>query len=1048
MKEVLRPSRLARFGDYEVDLEAGELRKHGLRIRLQQQPFQILTLLLARPGRVVTREELQKLLWPNDTVVEFEHGINAAINRLREALCDSADEPCFVETLPRRGYRFIASVAFVGAVREPPLQPDTARPAMEPAGSEESAPSAELVGQTVARFRIVEKLGGGGMGVVYRAEDAQLGRQVAIKFLPAELATEPRALDRFQREARAASALDHPNICTVHDIGEYAGRPFIVMPLLKGQTLKQRLAVASVYDRGPGDAAHRAALQIDTLLDLAIQIADALAAAHAKGIIHRDIKPGNVFVTESGQAKVLDFGLAKLVHERAAEPSASQSPELVTPSPAKASSIHDSITRTGVAVGTPAYMSPEQVRSEELDTRTDLFSFGAMLYEMATGHQPFMGETPAEVQEAIRTQPPATVRELSPDLPPKLDAIIAKALEKDRVRRYQSAADLRTDLACLKQETDSARAVGAVREPLLLKRRLVAVAGIAVVGVALGVAGWFWFRWRRPLPPEASLTAVPLTSYPGYESFPSFSPDGSQVAFTWDGEKQDNFDIYVKLIGAETPLRLTTNPAMDFLPTWSPDGRWIAFLRVLPGGKAAVVLISPIGGPERILTEMYRRSALIGPYLAWSPDSHWLAMASSDMPDEVSVLFFYSVETGEKRRLMSPPAIPWGDTGPAFSPDGRTLAFARWTSWDNSDLYLLGLSPDLKPVAEPKRLTFGNWRAASPAWTMDGRSLVFSAASSLWKVDASGASKPQRLAAIGTNGAYPTISRRGNRLAYAQLLYNTDLWRMEMPVAGRKAKPPEKFISSTHGEYNPKFSPDGKRILFQSDRSGKEELWVCNADGSNAVQLTFLGGPMIGGEPQWSPDGRRLTFSANIEGHSEVYALNTSGGSPRRMTSDPAGARNPSWSRDGQWILFDSATPTPGTYKVPAEGGPAVLVTTKGGWNPLESPDGKFIYSVLGEGDHMSLVRVPTEGGEAQQVIDFYSDFAVVEGGIYFLPKRDSKSTDSIQFLNTTTGKIRRIASFEKPVGGGLAVSPDRRWILYSQNNQAGSDLMLVEDFR
>ena len=325
MKDLLRPSRLARFGDFEVDLEAGELRKGGLRIRLQQQPFQILTLLLERQGHVVTREELQKLLWPNDTIVEFEHSINAAINRLREA--------------------------------------------------------------------------------------------------------------------RAASALDHPNICTLYDIGEDTGRPFIVMPLLQGQTLKQMLRVEE-GSALPSEV-RRTPLPTDTLLGLAVQIADALATAHAKGIIHRDIKPGNVFVTESGQAKILDFGLAKLLHERPTETSDSRSPELVTPSPAKASSIHDSITQTGVAVGTPAYMSPEQVRGEELDTRTDLFSLGAVLYEMAAGRQPFAGDAAAEVERAIESQSPSPASELNPDLPAKLEEIILKGLEKNREQRYQSAADLR-----------------------------------------------------------------------------------------------------------------------------------------------------------------------------------------------------------------------------------------------------------------------------------------------------------------------------------------------------------------------------------------------------------------------------------------------------------------------------------------------------------------------------------------------------------------------------------------------------------------------------
>jgi DNA-binding winged helix-turn-helix (wHTH) protein/tRNA A-37 threonylcarbamoyl transferase component Bud32 len=438
MAEPPARARLICFGAYEFDSYTRELRRNGHKLKLAGQPVEVLAILLERPGEMITCEELQKKLWPHDTVVEFEHSINTAIKKVREALDDSADKPRYVETLPRRGYRFIAPVD-VGAGLAPPAD---ALPAPV-----ESVPSADLVGQTVSRFRILERLGGGGMGVVYRAEDTQLGRAVAIKFLPAELASEPRALERFQREARAASALDHPNICTIHDIGEHAGRPFIVMPLLKGQTLKQMLGVGEDFHGAPGREGHKGPpARIDTLLDLALQIADALVAAHAKGIIHRDIKPANVFVTEGGQAKILDFGLAKLVHERAAETSESQSPDLDTSSPAKASSIHDSITRTGVAVGTPAYMSPEQVRREELDPRTDLFSFGAVLYEMATGHQPFTGDMPADVQQAITTQPPP-LRGLAPALPPKVEALIAKALEKDRDKRYQSATEIRADLA-------------------------------------------------------------------------------------------------------------------------------------------------------------------------------------------------------------------------------------------------------------------------------------------------------------------------------------------------------------------------------------------------------------------------------------------------------------------------------------------------------------------------------------------------------------------------------------------------------------------------
>ncbi len=443
------PSTRVRFGAFELDLRTGELLGQNRTMVLQEQPFRVVQMLIERAGQIATRDEIQRELWPNDTVVEFDHAINTVIGNLRRALGDTVAKPKYIETVARRGYRLIASIERIQST--PPLPQKSV--VMDAGGSDLTLPGSSLVGKKVSHYRVLRVLGGGGMGLVYEAEDIKLGRRVALKFLPEELGQDAVALKRFEREARTASALSHPHICTIYEVDDHGGQPFIAMELLEGQTLRDLIA-----------ANRSQPMAVAQLLDIALQFCEGLEAAHEKGIIHRDIKPANIFMTRSGQVKILDFGLAKLA--TLAEGSHSEDDTIADVRVPERTFEKDShLTRTHQTMGTVGYMSPEQIRGEKLDGGSDIFSFGLVLYELAARERAFGGSGVGEIQEAILKQSLTPLRERNPAVPEKFEQMVARMLEKDRTRRPQSAAELLVELKELKRHHDSGAMVSLAAAP-------------------------------------------------------------------------------------------------------------------------------------------------------------------------------------------------------------------------------------------------------------------------------------------------------------------------------------------------------------------------------------------------------------------------------------------------------------------------------------------------------------------------------------------------------------------------------------------------------
>ena len=568
-------------------------------------------------------------------------------------------------------------------------------------------------------------------------------------------------------------------------------------------------------------------------------------------------------------------------------------------------------------------------------------------------------------------------------------------------------------------------------------RRRPAVVGVVVVGLAV-TAGVIWLLPRTAPKPPAPPRMMPLTSFEGNEFHPSLSPDGKQVAFGWNGEKQDDYDIYVTLIDGGTPLRLTTTAGWEGAPAWSPDGRQIAFLRA-----RAVFLVSPMGGAERKLAR-----ATESP-VAWTSDGKHLAMADPSPEHGPPGILLVSVVTGEKRRLTSPPEKSSGDSHPAFSPDGRSLAFVRGAQTGGFSLCWAAVGG-----GEPKCRPAEGSEIAGITWTADSRDLVFSSTRGggyrLWRIPASqvATGEPRLVPDAGENASYPVIA--GDRLAYQRLLYDVNIWQMEVASGTTRQT---KLIASTRRDSSAQYSPDGSRVAFLSDRTGELELWTCDREARNFVQLTSFRGPSIG-SPRWSPDGSQIAFDSTAAGSADIYVVGLDGISLRRLTTEDSFESRPSWSSVvGSAIYFRSdRSGSDQIWKMPSQGGAAVQVTRDGGFEALESLDGKWLYFVK-SGSRKGLWGVPTSGGNEELILEavWPGHWAVAEKGMYFVDFSDWRAGGEVQFYDWETHRIARIGRIDKTISRewpGLSATRDGRWILFSQADQFDSDLILLDHFR
>ncbi len=865
-----------------------------------------------------------------------------------------------------------------------------------------------MIGESLSHYKILEKLGSGGMGVVYLARDERLGRNVALKVLPAEMVqTEERRL-RFEREAKAVAALSHPNIVTVHSIEETNGVHFMTMELVRGRTLSAIL---------PADG-----MPLPRFFEIAIPLVDGVAAAHQRGITHRDLKPSNVMVTEEGQVKVLDFGLAKF-NQELTDPKLSE---------------FRTATKEGFIIGTLGYLSPEQAESKAVDHRADIFSLGVVFYEMLTGRLPFRGDSPASVVSSILRDRPPLLSDVSADIPRDLGRIVKRCLEKDPGRRFQSALDLRNELEDSRDELPRGvdRTPRATLRPRRGPRSFWFVAGLLAAG-ALG----FILRGLVDRDSRASLPrfARPrqITAGVGVEAYPTWSPDGSRVAYAALAGG-DNWDIWVRQLSSGPSVNLTDHEGADLHPSWSPDGAQIAFSSSRDGGGCFVM--PALGGPPRKVTSFSGPAERGHP--AWSGNGNDLACLGGD-----DFLRITSLDSGEFRDLALPD-FPGRAYDVSWSQDGRFFAIVEAPSYNApaTRLWLLRVE-DGESVA----LSDGSKALWGPRFHSDGDLYYVTntgGALDLWRQKLGEDGNPDGLpeevtVALGLFGP-AVFSPDGSKLAYAKGRLVANVWRAKIRT-DRAATWEDAVPLTSEQAYVDSLDVcrSGRLLAFSSDRAGSLDLWVTSTDGGELRQLTAHASSDWG--PTWSPDCKEIAFHSDRGGNRDIWVVPLEPGPARQLTRRSENELDPRWSPDGTTILFSSG-PQPGqTWAISAEGGEPAPLFVDGDRPDDWSPDGRWV-----------LYRSTTDGRRWRRTIDgretealgFESRVArwAPDGRhIYYL----SHSEDSIWTHALDDSSNRRVTDFTGRPGkiGPYALATDGTFVYFVWRLDE-SDISVVDVLR